>query len=280
MKANKPVTISWAHIGRPNPTRNNRRRMVIFASKLAGCAGMHKYVNTEELRFEFRHALYGDDAIDEIPDGYLPPKEYEEKVKSTGLTTEAKQLVEESMSKITSAEDSTTSSKVVAAAIVKLNAMEGVSEQAKEVVRKDLYTHHGVVGEEAIRVDTAVAVDGREISADNKFVTTLGPILEIDGFDVYVGGRHDGLMKDAEGHEILTEIKNRTRRHLGVPLYERVQLHGYMEIFGIRKGMLIENYRKDRVEHDVYFDDDLWAGVLSSTKEFLESCLMTHSTSI
>ena len=40
------------------------------------------------------------------------------------------------------------------------------------------------------------------------------PIIVLPGYDVYVGGRHDGMMEGS----ILTEIKNRTRRHLGAPL--------------------------------------------------------------
>ena len=265
------ISLSWAHIGAPS--KNGRRRMVIFASKLAGCAGMHKYMNRDEMRYEFRHAVYGELAKDSVPDGYLPPKEYEDLAKSTGMTHEARELVQAAVQEISASQVHETS-KIVVKAIQEINAMPGVSDAAKEIVKKELMTHHGVVGEEAIRKDTQESSEGREIRANNSFMTTREPIVRMPGFDVFVGGRHDGLMTDAEGHEILTEIKNRTRRHMGVPLYERIQLHAYMDIFGVRRGMLVENYKRDRREHEVYFDDDLWNGVVESTDEFLKESLL------
>lgn len=269
------ISLSWAYIdAAPQLHHNGKQRIVIFASKLAGCAGMHKYMNQDEMRYEFQHALYGLEARDVIPEGYMPPKEYEEVAKA-GLTTYAKTLLSETKNKITCLNDATLTSKIVTDTISMINTMEDVSEAAKELVRKELNTHHGTVGEDSIRADTQQAVEGRSISVDNKFRTCPRPLFEIDKFDIYVGGKHDGLMKDEDGHATLTEIKNRTRRHLGVPLYERVQLHAYMEIFGVRKGMLIENYRKNREEHDVYFDDDLWAGVMSSTEKFIRDSIIT-----
>ena len=263
------TSLSWAHISNKDAVQ---KRMVIFASKLAGCAGMHPYMNQDDMKYELLLAINGEDAV--VPHGYLPPKAYEKQALETGMTKEANVLVQETMESLKEM-DASASAKTVTSVVAKLNQMEGISEAAKDVVKTQLYTQHGIHGEDAIRQEVQHAMQ-KEIRVDNKFRTTKHPIIVLPGYDVYVGGRHDGMMEGS----ILTEIKNRTRRHLGAPLYERIQLHAYMDIFGVSRGLLIENYRKEAKQHDVYFEQDLWDGVVSSTRQFLEKCLLVENTAV
>jgi hypothetical protein len=255
------VGITGAHVGEP-PAATGRRRLTIFASKLAGCAGMHPYMDPDEMRLEFRQAVYGD-----APEGYLPPPQAEARALESGMTPEATAVLERAVEAVKASADSTESAGKVAEAAALVSAMEGVSEDAKAVVRSRLFTAHGTHGEDAIRAATE-ADKHAVIRTDAKFRST--PLGTLPGFDVFVGGRHDGIMDDCA---CVTEIKNRVRRHLGVPVYERVQLHAYMSIFGVRKGLLIENFKGDRKEHDVPFDPDLWADVVANTLEFLGGVL-------
>ena len=271
------TSLSWAHISAP-AKEGGRRRLVVFASKFAGCAGMHQYMNPDEMKFEFIHAICGPGAAEDIlPDGYVPPKEFEKQTMERGMTAEAKRTLEDAVDSIKQSENSEQSTKTVAEAVKKINAMPGVSAAAKELARRDLFTQHGVHGEESIRKD-ASNQHGAEIRADNKFRTSALLAQLPDGFDLYVGGRHDGIMQptsdDDDAGPILTEIKNRTRRHMGVPLYERVQLHCYMSIFNVNRGLLIENYRKEAKEHPVFFDQTFWDGVVETAAVFLTTCIL------
>lgn len=264
------IGLSWAHVGPPpnDPEKSKGlRRLTIFASKLAGCAGMHPYVSRDDMRLELRHALFGD-----APEGYLPPKEVEARALKTGMTPAATEALERAVDEIKAsgaAADSVASAEAVDRATSLVSDMEGVSEEAKEVVRARLFTAHGTHGEDAIREATQADSKGAlSIRTDARFRSTriaTPPGIDV-GFDVYVGGRHDGIV-DAEG--CVTEIKNRVRRHLGVPEYERVQLHAYMAIFGVRKGLLVENYKGDRRQHEVAFDDEFWRGVQLNLFSFL-----------
>ena len=258
------MSITWAHVSQP---RAGRRRLVIFASKLAGCAGMHPYMNQDEMRFEFQKAMYGDAAEEFIPEGYELPAQVEKREKES-MPDAAKDILKQALDDLPNlpAEKTADAVKDVANEISKIS---GMSEDAKNIVRRELYTSHGVQGESAIR--DAVAKDNAvEIRADNKFRCSR-ELARIGEFDVFVGGKHDGI---ADGDDCIVEIKNRVRRHLGAPLYERVQLHAYMDIFGVSHGLLIENYKGSRKEHDVYFDQDFWNSVVESATEFVETCML------
>jgi hypothetical protein len=226
---------------------------------------MHPYMDPDEMRLEFRKAMFGD-----APEGYLPPPLFEARTLETGMTPEATALLARAVEEIKGCADSTESSKKVLEAVALVTAMEGVSEDAKSIVQSRLFTTHGTFGEEAIRVATEVEKH-TVIRTDTKFRSTH--FATLPGFDVFIGGRHDGIMDD---RDCVAEIKNRVRRHLGVPFYERVQLHAYMSIFKVEKGLLIENFKNDRREHDVPFDPELWGGVVAATVEFIASCISSE----
>ena len=85
------------------------------------------------------------------------------------------------------------------------------------------------------------------------------------GHKYIIYGRTDGLDDDA-----IIETKNRKNRFLGVPLYERVQIHAYMYITRKRKGKLLENFNGTQKEHIVVFDPDFWEEVMQKLSEAVD----------
>jgi hypothetical protein len=252
--------LSWAFVSAENA--GGRRRMVVYASKLAGLAGMHVYVNRDELFYELMHALTPES--EEVPEGYEPPAEKVQKALDEGLTHTARQIYEETLKdlpKLAAGE----SVKVVKHALAAIKAIPGVSADAKEAVRATLYAAHGINGETQIREDAAKSLG--EIKVNERF-TTSELLFKAGIFDVYLGGKHDGM---ADGGKVITEIKNRVNRFMGVPLYERVQIHAYMKIYGVEKGLLIESFKGQRREHIVDFDQNMWDGIVTSACNFLSS---------
>lgn len=87
---------------------------------------------------------------------------------------------------------------------------------------------------------------------------------------VYLGGKHDGLAEDGT----LIEVKNRMRRFLGVPEYERVQVLAYMRIFGTQRARLVERFGDETREHDVSWDAALWEDVEARTRVFVRDAIL------
>ena len=249
------MKLSWAYV---NVNATGRNRMVVYASKLAGLAGMHPYVNRDDLKHEILNAFDPESAM--VPEDYLPPAEQEKRALDEGLTPTAKLIFDEAMTNLPSLEGRE-SIKAVKKALDTIKSIPGVSAEAKEAVRASLYTAHGIHGEDKIRVEASKTLG--PIKTNARF-TTSPIIFSTSSYDVFLGGKHDGMTGDT-----LTEIKNRMNRFLGVPLYERIQLHAYMVIYGVTKSILIESFKGERREHEVPFDDDLWFGVVESAEKFV-----------
>jgi hypothetical protein len=60
-----------------------------------------------------------------------------------------------------------------------------------------------------------------------------------------------GCRFDAPG----IEIKTRTKKFLGIPDYEKVQLHIYMEVSKESKWILKEKYNDQIIDHEILFDE-------------------------
>jgi hypothetical protein len=246
--------------------------MVVYASKLAGVAGMHPYVSQDELRREFEFVRDGS-VVDAAGEGkgdgegerYVPP---ELAVRRTvdALPDDARRLVRETLERAPAMVDA----REVERSLAGLVDAEGVTPEAVDVVRRELYTCNGTRCEDAIREATQ-AERATRIVKDDRFRVSREPWLTVGDTAVYLGGRFDGY--DAERREVV-EIKTRQRRHLGAPLYERVQLHAYSHICGVRDARLVESYLGQRREHAVPFDDALWAEVSAASERFLRQILL------
>lgn len=146
---------------------------------------------------------------------------------------------------------------------------------AVEATRTAVFTAHGTRAEDSIRVDTERAAKA-PIRRGGTFFVSKDPVAVLmcggTRVKVYVGGRVDGLRDDG----MLYEFKTRMRRWLGVPLYERVQMHAYEYMLSLRTGRLVESYAGDRREHEIPFDPEFWADVVARCCAFLEPLIATR----
>jgi hypothetical protein len=91
------------------------------------------------------------------------------------------------------------------------------------------------------------------------------PFVVVDGLSVLIGGKHDGITNDGE----LIEVKTRQHWFLGVPIYEKVQLHAYMSIFDKKKATLVESFDGQQRTHEVHFDECFWDDVKMRVEDFV-----------
>lgn len=73
----------------------------------------------------------------------------------------------------------------------------------------------------------------------------------------YLTGKTDGTFND-----VIVEIKNRTRRFLGVTEYERPQFECYMRLFGTTELYLCEQLDGEERKILVFSSDELWSHIL------------------
>jgi hypothetical protein len=151
-----------------------------------------------------------------------------------------------------------------------------MTQAASDAVREVLFTTHGTRTEASIREATTRDLDEKRpqgsapsIRVDAAFRTGAQPWLVIDDTHVYLGGKTDGLHEDGRVYE----FKARTRRFLGTPEYERIQMMAYLSMLDVQEGVLVESYMGERREHPMPFDDALWATVTAAATQFLEDLL-------
>lgn len=224
--------------------RPRSHHMTIHASKLAACAGLNPYETQDGLKSEFRGCATREQlALLEIEQLPLDVKERVDAVKNEVFAD----------------------ANAVVGAIAKIVANDNLSAAVVDQVTKDVFCKHGTEQEGGIRKRASPKAVCCE-----RYRATREPILTCScdddvPFEVYVGGKHDGLLPDGT----IVEIKTRQYRFLGVREYERVQVHAYMMIYGTRLGRLIESHNGVTKEHDVPFDDVFWSGVLERVRGFV-----------
>lgn len=227
--------------------------VTLYASKLAGCAGMHPYVPQEDLRQGFLRAVG-------LNLGYMTREE--------AASAQLEELEPARKKEVLDAMAGTyaTVSEVHQAVTV---ATAELAPEVASVVRSAIYTKRGHEQEASVREEAAKRMR-QEIRTSARFRTSREPICTVDGLEVYVGGKHDGIAPEAGE---VVEIKTRQRRFLGAPRYEVVQVHAYMHIYGLKRARIVESYAGETREHVVAFDDALWAEVRDRVSVFVRSLL-------
>ena len=243
----------------------NDRHIILYASKLAACANMHKYCDADELKEELYFKLglnknfksKRDKAFDGMRQ--MPWKD----------RCAVNDMMKATYSNVQQIQDQ----------IEKAKTLTGNAD-VLDFVRMAMYTKIGSKSEAGIRQNVAKEY-AKKINQNAKIKISTNPwfsitVSDAEGtfhtFDVYLGGKHDGMMED----NTLVEIKTRQRGFLGVPLYENIQIHCYMTIFETHKAMLIESYMGEEKSHEIYFDDVMWTQVKRNSQLLLEECLQTY----
>jgi hypothetical protein len=228
----------------PAGASGRRGRLVLYASKLAAVAGLHPYVSRQELRAE----LSDTQAVSEADS------------RGAALAT-LETLAPAVRARVDAAlHDGDTTAVARAADEARL----ALPAAAAAHVVSALYTANGTRSE--ARVIEGAGLRG----ASGRFLVSAEPWFSVDAVDVFLGGKHDATSADAS---TIAEVKTRQRRFLGAPLYERVQVHAYMCITGVRNATLVESFNGERREHAVPFDPELWERVRGEARAFVEELL-------
>jgi hypothetical protein len=215
--------------------------VTVFASKLAGCIGMNKYVDKDDMIDEY-NALRKSEAYK------TAQEENTEKIKNMDIDDQV--YINNIIGK--EYDNVETLNKV----------LDSLTEKYKDTdllnhIKSELYKKQGIKEEENIRQHVATK-NNIGILKNDKFISHH--MFTINNVDIRIGGRHDGLSSDGS----IVEIKNRMNRFLGVPLYELVQIHAYMVIFGAKQSIHVENYMGETRETVIPFDSQFWDDVHSS----------------
>ena len=88
-----------------------------------------------------------------------------------------------------------------------------------------------------------------------------------------IAGRVDGISKDDAG-DYLVESKHRTKRMLGVPAYERIQVELYMRMWGMVRCLHVETCRDDQSDTWIETDDALLASIEARLREVVSERIL------
>jgi hypothetical protein len=96
---------------------------------------------------------------------------------------------------------------------------------------------------------------------DNAFYNLA--VLEMDDVQYVITGKVDRIEVGSDGSRTLVEIKNRTRGFFrSLREYENVQVQVYLQMLGLTKAKLIEQYNSATNTIEVDRDEELWANVI------------------
>jgi hypothetical protein len=108
--------------------------------------------------------------------------------------------------------------------------------EIREVVKKEFTMERGNVEESRIIKDY-------NIPKTNKLEYLT---FKVEGSKYKIGSRFDGPQ---------IEIKTRKNKFMGVPDYEKVQMHIYMATSGFNEWTLKEKFNDQVIDHEIFFDN-------------------------
>lgn len=227
---------------------------MLFASELAACLGKNPYCSQDEIAMKLlkREAptIYAEKLLqngEEIFDA-LPESEKKTLADGIGQTDTATSVLENTKK-----------------AMQALDALE-IDTDKKEKLRKHVRSVHATdFGERKEDVTKKVSENrGDNIRKDNKFVKRI--LRNVNGIDVLVGGRCDGITSNGD----IIEIKNRVKGFRGLTEYEKIQLLAYMYIIGSNNGTLVESYNGETREYHIEWDKSEWDSLIDNLNKFIE----------
>jgi len=227
-------------------------RIVIKASDVAAVVGLNPYKPADEVRDEIWKKNW--------PDTFTGRTKQDLADEALGRSAASRKVLSEALS--VKAANSTEAQTNFEAARAKVESDVTLTAEDRskivEHLRSRCYTTHGTRSEDK----TAVKVEadtGATLVRDNAFYNLT--VLEIDDVQYVITGKVDRIEVGADGSRTLVEIKNRTRGFFrSLRDYENVQV--YLQMLGLTKAKLIEQYNSATNTIEVDRDEELWANVI------------------
>jgi DNA polymerase III epsilon subunit-like protein len=226
------------------------KKVIIKASEVAACIGKNPYKKSSEV-------------LDDMWKRYSP-----ETFTGTTKTDRAMEALEHSEAAkyvLNSAmkaapKNSDEAEKVFKQAAVQINNNLDLSNSEKKEVldhiRSKVYTSFGTKSEDKT-ADKVTEDENVKLIRDDTFYRI--DVANIEGTKYTVVGKIDRIEEREDGSRVLVEIKNRTRGLFGeVRVYEMIQVQTYLQMLGLEKARLVEQYNNETNSKDITRDDKLW----------------------
>jgi len=235
-------------------------RVTIKASDVASCIGLNPFKPASEVRDELWKKYW--------PETFEGLTKREEARASLAKSSEAQKVLAEAVSfRAKDSAEAQTNYEKAKKEIEKDTTL--AMEDKKKVIehlRSECYTTHGTRSEDKT-ADKVTEETGTTLVRDNAFYTL--PLLETeDGTTFFVTGKIDRIEVGPDGSRTLVEIKNRTRCLFGkLREYENVQIQVYLQMLGLTKAKLIEQYNNTTgtllvTRDEEIWDNEIWPGLL------------------
>lgn len=238
------------------------RRVIIKASDVAACVGLHSYKSRGEV-------------LDEMwkrnsPETFKGETRDDRNLKALESSDEAQQLLKSVMNHKPKNSDEV--KEIVSLSCQIIQQDNNLSKEQKGMVcdhlRKMMYTTHGTKSE-----DITADLDEAELHKDEKFYTL--DVVTIKGTRYEIVGRIDRYQMNDDGSKILVEIKNRTKGLFNkVRIYEMVQVQTYLQMMGLQEARLIEQFNNERRSYNIEKDQVSWDNNIYP--KLIEFCKTLH----
>lgn len=237
------------------------RRVVIKASDVAAVIGLNPYKPASEVRDELWKKNW--------PDTFNGQTKRDLADEALGRSAASRKVLVDALAVRASNSTEAQSNFEAARAKIEADATLTADDRSKivEHLRSKCYTTHGTRSEDK----TAVKVEadtGATLVKDNAFYNLT--VLEMADVQFVITGKVDRIEVGADGSRTLVEIKNRTRGFFrSLREYENVQVQVYLQMLGLTKAKLIEQYNSATNTIEVSRDEELWDNVIwPGVKEF------------
>lgn len=222
------------------------KRVVIKASDVAACAGLHSYKTATEVMDDMWKRYN--------PENFKGETRTDRNLKALEASEEAQQLLKSVVNHKPRNSDEVKELVDISCQIIKQDPK--LSEAQKGMVcdhlRTMMYTTHGTRNE-----DQTADLDEAELHKDDTFYTL--PVATIKGTRYEIVGRIDRYQNKEDGTKTLVEIKNRTKGLFNkVRLYEMIQVQTYLQMTGMTEARLIEQYNDIRKSYNIEKDQISW----------------------
>ena len=262
---------------------SGKRKIFLFASEIAVITGHNPYQKPKKV-IDRLISEYFPELLEGIPTVPLDNREYIEYISKKNDIDISKELKATDNSKNTSELDKNRK--------VLLEKLEtSLKEKNPKISKKEMTEVKKAAGS-AVNTNFGTKYEntgifeyskktGFPVVEDNYFYKYK--FLETSEFELYIGGRVDGILLDKESGEIsrVVEVKNRMRKLFNkLRDYEKVQCHIYMRLLGTKKTDLIEIYKRSSVEcessiitvdfSETFYRNEIEARIYNFINSFIE----------
>lgn len=222
------------------------RKVVIKASDVAACVGLHNYKPRTEVLDEMWKKNH--------PNNFTGETREDRNLKALEQSEEAQELLKSVLNHKPKNSDEVR--EIVSLSCQIIQQDQKLNSEQKTMVcdhlRKMMYTTHGTNSE-----DITADLDETKLLRDDTYYKYS--VITINGTEYQIVGRIDRYHIREDGTKVLVEIKNRTRGLFNkVRLYEMVQVQTYLQMLDIQDARLVEQFNEERKHYLIERDQKSW----------------------